>query len=438
VRSLRYNFNDHLFSQNYLLPLSKPRPSSLSHAATARLSASPKSGLLPGESLLRYLSAPLLLGLVSPRELHSLCPPLRPYLEAREFAVLLASRRIRMGENSFRYCRYHGFLQRYVRVGPPPGDLPDSGTGAVMLHGFGASGAQFRPMMRAMRDGFDAEDGSKPRAYVQGARARASGKPGGGGRGAVCGRSGAVGGAVGGRPPDPPPAAGEAAHLLGRTSARPHTLSFAATPTNSSFALPSLAASRSLCSLLAHHRYYAPDLLGFGESEAPPLSYTQYVWEESTLDFVKRVVLSECDSFVVGGNSIGGYTAMSVSADDAATTANPTSASGLPGSNSCRGLVLFNSAGRVLLSNETAAEAEKNSGKTVADRTRSGLLGPFSAPPAFLLKAVSNFLLVALRPNIKSICKNLYPRFPERVNDELARTILRDSLDGGAVNVMIR
>lgn len=42
-----------------------------------------------------------------------------------------------------------------------------------------------------------------------------------------------------------------------------------------------------------------------------------------------------------------------------------------------------------------------------------------------------------LRPRIQSICKNLYPTNPAAVDDALCDGILRDSLDPGAINVMI-
>ena len=42
-----------------------------------------------------------------------------------------------------------------------------------------------------------------------------------------------------------------------------------------------------------------------------------------------------------------------------------------------------------------------------------------------------------LRPRIQSICKNLYPTNPDAVDDILCGGILRDSLDSGAINVMI-
>ena len=46
-------------------------------------------------------------------------------------------------------------------------------------------------------------------------------------------------------------------------------------------------------------------------------------------------------------------------------------------------------------------------------------------------------MLAYLRPRIQSICKNLYPTNPDAVDELLTDNILRDSLDPGAINVMI-
>ena len=100
----------------------------------------------------------------------------------------------------------------------------------------------------------------------------------------------------------------------------------------------------------------APDLLGFGESEKPQLSYTQYLWESYVSSFVKEISVREkrWDEYIIGGNSIGGYTAMGVAADDTVPMSdtiagvNAVSASGGGGTHRCTGLVLMNSAGRIL------------------------------------------------------------------------------------------
>ena len=67
----------------------------------------------------------------------------------------------------------------------------------------------------------------------------------------------------------------------------------------------------------------APDLLGFGQSEKPALSYSGYLWDSMIMDFTKEVAVNMdrqgCSSFVTGGNSIGGFTSMSFAACDTAS-----------------------------------------------------------------------------------------------------------------------
>lgn len=59
---------------------------------------------------------------------------------------------------------------------------------------------------------------------------------------------------------------------------------------------------------------------------------------------------------------------------------------------------------------------------------------PLARPVA---RAFSYGLLAYLRPRIQSISKNLYPTNPAAVDEALCGGILRDSLDPGAINVMI-
>ncbi|KAL7538957.1 hypothetical protein ACHAXR_012494 [Thalassiosira sp. AJA248-18] len=69
---------------------------------------------------------------------------------------------------------------------------------------------------------------------------------------------------------------------------------------------------------------FAVDLLGFGHSEKPGLSYTQYLWEAQLVDFAVEVM--EAVPLVMVGNSIGG----GISAGAAASL----------GKDICKGLVL--------------------------------------------------------------------------------------------------
>ena len=58
-------------------------------------------------------------------------------------------------------------------------------------------------------------------------------------------------------------------------------------------------------------------------------------------------------------------------------------------------------------------------------------------PPREVARIGGTGLLAYLRPRIQSVCKNLYPTNPDAVDEILTGNILRDSLDPGAINVMI-
>jgi pimeloyl-ACP methyl ester carboxylesterase len=323
---------------------------------------------LPGESLVRFLAAPLLLGTISPRRVwHTstqdgfLFPsPLKRAVEAREWHRLLAARSVQVdpayqgqGETIYKYWRYQGFLVRYAETSFASADSRDSGSenreGVLLVHGFGASGSQWNKAMHHLKE--------------------------------VC--------------------AGQACQAL------------------------------------------APDLLGFGHSEKPSLSYTAYLWDSMVGDFVKEVALPKngWNTFVVGGNSIGGFTSMSMAASDTATIgARQVTSSGSPGTGRCTGLILMNSAGplknrqEVELGLENAKDLQL---KSVGQVTALNGLPPCKPPPRPVARIFGNGLLAYLRPSIQSICKNLYPTNPEAVDDALCESIARDSLDPGAIFVMM-
>lgn len=167
---------------------------------------------------------------------------------------------------------------------------------------------------------------------------------------------------------------------------------------------------------------YALDMLGFGHAEKPPVSITQYVWEQCVKDFLLSVVATPA---VVMGNSIGGYMAQSAAA--------------FLGPSVCRGLILLNSAGP-LLSMEDYQTLLRSSGGTVLERMREGYgsdanLPEYAPPPQWLVDFGAWILLRGLQPNIAGILKSLYPSNTEPTA-ELATEIFRDSQDPFASNVI--
>lgn len=198
---------------------------------------------------------------------------------------------------------------------------------------------------------------------------------------------------------------------------------------------------------------FAPDLIGFGQCEKPSLTYTQYLWESYIQSFAKEVVLPTKENFILGGNSIGGYTSMACAADDTIGSIKSddqqtiTSASGAPGTQKCTGLILMNSAGKVFSKEDIAKmkseAASKSEGKvkevSVAQMTNSIQgLGPCKPPPRPVAYLFATFLLSNLRSRIEKVTVPLYPSNPDNVDDDLCdKNIRRDSLDPGAINVMM-
>jgi hypothetical protein len=266
-------------------PVARRNPYSLEHAAIEWQSP---DNLIAGEYMTRFLAAPLFWGTISPRRiwhastLNFKFQPsvLKTLVETKEWHALLAARNILVDEQysndndnglKYKYWKWHGFLCRYAEYRHDNKNAPNKKEVLLLIHGFGASGSQWKGTMEALQ--------------------------------------------------------------------------------HSNIVM-------------------APDLIGFGQSEKPPLSYTQYLWESYILAFGKEIG-KDWESFVVGGNSIGGYTAMAVAASDVAVAGKDVSSSGATGSNKCSGVVLMNSAGQIL-SREDIADTDGSS--TVAKITSADAL----------------------------------------------------------------
>ncbi|CAM9970012.1 unnamed protein product, partial [Ectocarpus fasciculatus] len=139
-------------------------------------------------------------------------------------------------------------------------------------------------------------------------------------------------------------------------------------------------------------RLLALDLVGFGHSAKPPLSFSQYSWADCARDVALR---AGGGSFFIAGNSIGGYISMGVAADCKEL---------------CRGVVLVNSAGRILDEEEFRTEAAvKYGGLSVEEATRGGRLEAYSAPPNAALAVLGTGLFAFLQGRIAETCRNVYP-----------------------------
>uniref|UniRef100_A0A7S2G9D9 AB hydrolase-1 domain-containing protein n=1 Tax=Octactis speculum TaxID=3111310 RepID=A0A7S2G9D9_9STRA len=167
----------------------------------------------------------------------------------------------------------------------------------------------------------------------------------------------------------------------------------------------------------------AVDILGFGNSEKPGVSYTQHLWEAQIGDFVLEVLRGR--PFVIAGNSIGGGLSCGV-------------ASNLK--DLCRGLILCNTAGVILEPSEYAAQAAAT-GKSVGEQTRGGAAGLgvyYKGVPGgqALLDGFGSGLIGLLKPQIPDLLKKCYPTNPDSADSAQALHIARGASDPGADNVI--
>mmetsp|Transcript_26010 Transcript_26010/g.64209 ORF Transcript_26010/g.64209 Transcript_26010/m.64209 type:complete len:754 (-) Transcript_26010:71-2332(-) len=166
------------------------------------------------------------------------------------------------------------------------------------------------------------------------------------------------------------------------------------------------------------YKVFAIDLIGFGHSEKPPVSYSQFMWEDLVRDFSLEVVGRP---LFIGGNSIGGYTSLSAAAQLKSF---------------CKGLILLNSAGRIIDNDTHTAENEKRGGTVKQTLRDKGVTEAKTPPPQWALDLAGRAIISFLRPNVESFCKKVYPNRPEEVGSRLVNNIVRDSKDPGGYSVL--
>jgi pimeloyl-ACP methyl ester carboxylesterase len=161
--------------------------------------------------------------------------------------------------------------------------------------------------------------------------------------------------------------------------------------------------------LSAHYRVWAVDLLGFGRSQKPKITYSADLWRDQLRDFCAEVVQAPV---FIAGNSLGGYISLCFAVDCPVWT---------------QGLILLNCAGPF---------SEDPMVRRPAWQTLMGNLtrNLFKVPG--VIEAISFVLFTRTRnrDRIREILLKVY-KDPTTVTDELIEDIYRPAFDKGALDV---
>ncbi len=159
---------------------------------------------------------------------------------------------------------------------------------------------------------------------------------------------------------------------------------------------------KNIAQLSKHHRVWAIDLLGFGRSEKPALTYSGELWRDQLQDFCQSIIQAPV---VVAGNSLGGYAALCFAVDCPELT---------------QGLILLNCAGPF-------SDEQQKQGFNLQ---RAILKLPFVVEIfSFVL-----FQQMRQRKKIRDVLLKVY-KDPTAVTDRLVEEIYRPAFDRGALGV---
>ncbi len=165
---------------------------------------------------------------------------------------------------------------------------------------------------------------------------------------------------------------------------------------------------KNIAELQEDFEVWAIDLLGFGRSAKPLWEYSSDLWRDQLHDFIQEVI---GQPVVLVGNSIGGYTTLSVAAQ------HPSSAAGL---------VLLNSVGPFTDKNPQPVHSMNPVQKALGDLSKSILSQPWAGS---LL-----FYYIRQRSVIRKTLERVY--FDKTaVTDQLVEEIYQPSCDPNAPQV---
>ena len=166
---------------------------------------------------------------------------------------------------------------------------------------------------------------------------------------------------------------------------------------------------------------YALDLVGFGHSEKPGVSYTQYVWEAQIVDYVLEVM--EARDVVLVGNSIGGGLSAGASAYLGSI---------------CKGVVLCNTAGVLLEPDEYEEDYAGRS--SVRDATLRGQSAKAYSPVPLLgqsaLELFGAGIIGLLYSRIPALLQGIYSDRPSNADEAVTFAIEQGASNPGSANVI--
>ncbi|MEB3269609.1 MAG: alpha/beta fold hydrolase [Leptolyngbya sp.] len=165
---------------------------------------------------------------------------------------------------------------------------------------------------------------------------------------------------------------------------------------------------KNLAGLQGDFQVWALDLLGFGRSAKPDLTYSGQLWRDQIHGFIETHIQRPV---VLVGNSLGGYASLCVAADHPAAVA---------------GVILLNSAGPFT--------PEANSATPTTPLWRTAIA---QAVQTFMLQPVPSWLLfqyVRQRRTIRKTLKQVYVDH-SAITDQLIDDIRRPAEDPGAAQV---
>lgn len=166
---------------------------------------------------------------------------------------------------------------------------------------------------------------------------------------------------------------------------------------------------KNIEALSAHYRVWAVDLLGFGRSQKPKITYSADLWRDQLRDFCTQVVQAPV---FIAGNSLGGYSALCFAVDCPEWI---------------QGLILLNCAGPFSEDNAVQPPVWR---QMIGDLTRN----LFKLPGVIEVVSFVLFNRTRNRDRIREILLKVY-KDPTAVTDQLIEDIYRPAFDEGALDV---